>query len=80
MSRRMVLWCLNCLPLSCLRRRTTPDAADQNIFLAGFTIDDDETQTYVLSLDGTMHTSQNPPKEGEAISLVIEAKPAAPSG
>ena len=46
-----------------------------NLDLVGFTIDDDETQTYVLTL-GTAHTATTPPTEGGEISLDIAAKPA----
>ena len=41
-----------------------------------FTIADDETQTYVLTLDPVTHVSTNPPKEGEDIVINLEAKPA----
>ena len=43
---------------------------------ASFTITDDETQTYVLTLDPVTHVSTNPPKEGEDIVVNLEAKPA----
>ena len=42
---------------------------------ASFTISDDETQTYVLTLNTTVHISSNPPKEVEDIQLFLEAKP-----
>ena len=41
-----------------------------------FTITDDETQTYVLTLDPVTHTSLNPPMEDEDIVVNLEAKPA----
>ena len=41
-----------------------------------FSIADDETQTYVLTLDPVTHVSTNPPKEAEDIVVNIEAKPA----
>ena len=41
----------------------------------GFTIVDDETQTYVLALD-RIHTSTNPPKEAAPVMATIQAKPA----
>ena len=44
--------------------------------LASFTITDDETQTYVLTLDPVTHVSTNPPKEGEDIVVNLAAKPA----
>ena len=40
-----------------------------------FTILDNETQTYVLSLDPVEHSSASPPKEGEPVSVNIDAKP-----
>ena len=40
-----------------------------------FTINDDETQTYVLTLDTSAHTSRTPPKELETIHVRVEAKP-----
>ena len=43
---------------------------------ASFTITDDETQTYVLTLDPVTHVSTNPPKEGEDIVVNLAAKPA----
>ena len=43
---------------------------------ASFTISDNETQTYVLTLNTTVHGSTNPPKEAETIEVRIEAKPA----
>ena len=49
----------------------TPDPAPVT-----FTIADDETQTYVLTLDPVTHVSTNPPKEGEDIVVNLEAKPA----
>ena len=44
--------------------------------MASFTITDDETQTYVLTLDPVTHVSTNPPMEGEDIVVNLEAKPA----
>ena len=41
-----------------------------------FSIADDETQTYVLTLDPVTHVSTNPPKEAEDIVVNLEAKPA----
>ena len=41
-----------------------------------FSIADDETQTYVLTLDPVTHVSTNPPKEGELIVINLAAKPA----
>ena len=43
---------------------------------ASFSILDDETQTYILSLNDRTHTSSNPPREGEDIEVTLEAKPA----
>ena len=40
-----------------------------------FTILDDETQTYVLTLNDRIHSSTNPPREGEDIEVTLEAKP-----
>ena len=40
-----------------------------------FTITDDDTQTYVLTLDPVTHTSLNPPMEDEDIVVNLEAKP-----
>ena len=40
-----------------------------------FTILDDETQTYVLTLNDRIHTSTNPPREGEDIEVTLKAKP-----
>ena len=48
---------------------------DDDLDLVSFTIDDDETQAYVLTL-GTAHTSTTPPTEGGEIRLDIAAKPA----
>ena len=41
-----------------------------------FSILDDETQTYVLTLNDRIHTSTNPPREGEDIEVTLQAKPA----
>ena len=41
-----------------------------------FSIADDETQTYVLTLDPVTHVSTNPPKEAEDIVINLAAKPA----
>ena len=41
-----------------------------------FEISDDETQTYVLSLDRDAHPSTAPPQEDGTITVNIEAKPA----
>ena len=41
-----------------------------------FSILDDETQTYVLILNDRIHTSTNPPREGEDIEVTLQAKPA----
>ena len=40
-----------------------------------FTIADDETQTYVLSLDDDQHSSTEPPTEGLPVYAVLKAKP-----
>ena len=40
-----------------------------------FTILDNETQTYVLSLNPMEHSSSSPPKEGEPVLVNIDAKP-----
>ena len=40
-----------------------------------FSILDDETQTYVLTLNDRIHSSTNPPREGEDIEVTLEAKP-----
>ena len=54
---------------------TSPVGSPPNA-TASFTITDDETQTYVLTLDPVTHVSTNPPKEGEDIVVNLEAKPA----
>ena len=41
-----------------------------------FSILDDETQTYVLTSNDRIHTSTNPPREGEDIEVTLQAKPA----
>ena len=41
-----------------------------------FSILDDETQTYILTLNDRTHTSTNPPREGEDIEVTLQAKPA----
>ena len=71
-----------------VRTNQDPDAEDERVLATGnasgdavdatasFTITDDETQTYVLTLDTTVHTSTMPPKEADPISVNLEAKPA----
>ena len=66
-----------------IRVPTTPGApasvtnvANEDLPTAIFRIIDDETQTYVLTLDQQTHTSINPPMENAEISVNIEAKPA----
>ena len=55
---------------------TTADSvADGSIATKSFTITDDETQTYVLTLDRS-HTSTMPPKEGLPVMASLAAKPA----
>ena len=41
-----------------------------------FSILDDETQKYVLTLNDRIHTSSNPPREGEDIEVTLKARPA----
>ena len=41
-----------------------------------FSILDDETQYYVLTLNDRIHTSSNPPREGEDIEVTLRARPA----
>ena len=54
----------------------TTTATDGTFFRVAFTIVDDETQTYVLSLNTGIHNSTNPPTEGSEIHLLAQAKPA----
>ena len=42
---------------------------------AQFTIEDDETQTYELTLDTVTHTGTNPPQENDDISVNLKAVP-----
>ena len=56
---------------------TTPSGVtDPTVAAVEFGIIDDETQTYVLSLDPVAHASTSPPKEGEDVVVKIAAKPA----
>ena len=48
----------------------------ESVTQVAFTIDDDETQTYVLTLDTRDVHRVNPPLEGGEITANIEAKPA----
>ena len=70
-----------------VRTNQDPDAEDERVTATGmvdnaavdtasFTITDDETQAYILTLNTVHHTSTNPPKEAEAIEFNLEAKPA----
>ena len=53
---------------------TGTSAGDSDITDVSFTIVDDETQTYALSL-APIHTASNPPKENSPVMVRIAAKP-----